>query len=99
MKFLSTLAAALALTAMITAGSTTEAKADGGAVAIGVGVYLLTDALVGRRCDREDWPFNIVAKIADELHGHPGCYHGRHHYHRHHHHHRHHKRHHHHHHY
>jgi hypothetical protein len=74
MKLLSTLAAALALTAMFTASSTTEAKADGGAVAIGVGVYLLTDALVGRHCDRADWPFNIVAKIADELHGRPGCY-------------------------
>lgn len=74
MKLLSTLAAALTLTAAITAGSTTEAKADGGAIAIGVGVYLLTDAVVGRKCHREDWPFNILAKIADELHGHPGCH-------------------------
>jgi hypothetical protein len=74
MKLLSTLAAVLALTATITAGSATQAKADGGAVAIGVGVFLLTDALVGRHCHREEWPFNIVAKIADELQGRPGCH-------------------------
>jgi hypothetical protein len=36
-------------------------------------VYLLTDAIVGRKCHREDWPFNIVAKIADEIHGRDGC--------------------------
>jgi hypothetical protein len=79
MKFIASTAAALALSAMITTGTTTEAKADGGAVAIGVGVYLLADAIVGRKCHREDWPFNIVAKIADELHGRHGCYRGEYH--------------------
>lgn len=79
MKYIASAAAALALSAIITTGSTTEAKADGGAVAIGVGVYLLTDAIVGRKCHREDWPFNILAKVADEIHGRPGCH--RHHYH------------------
>jgi hypothetical protein len=72
--------AALALTAVITTGHTTEAKADGGAIAIGVGAYLLVDALVGRHCHRHEWPFNIVRKVGDELHGHRGCRHHRHHY-------------------
>ena len=76
MKFITSAAAALALSAMITTGATTEAKADGGAVAIGVGVFLLADAIVGRKCHREDWPFNIVAKIVDELHGRHGCHRG-----------------------
>jgi hypothetical protein len=74
MKIFTTAAAALAMTAMMTAGPTNEAKADGGAVAIGVGAYLLVDALVGRRCERHDWPFNIPAKIVDELHGKPACH-------------------------
>ena len=73
MKNLSTAAAALALSAIMTTGATAPAKADGGAIAIGVGVYLLTDAVVGRKCHREEWPFNIVAKIADELRGRDGC--------------------------
>lgn len=73
--------AALALSAAIVAGPSSEAKADGGAVAIGVGVYLVADAIVGKKCQRHHWPFNIVAKIGDELHGRPGCrrYYGRHH--------------------
>ena len=87
MKKILTAFAALGLAAVINTGQTTEAKADGGAVAIGVGVYLLVDALVGRHCDRDDWPFNVIAKVGDELHGRPGC---RPHYHRYHHHHRHH---------
>jgi|EndMetStandDraft_5_1072996.scaffolds.fasta_scaffold08662_6 hypothetical protein len=94
MKKILTTVAALGLAAVINTGHSTEAKADGGAVAIGVGVYLLADALVGRHCYREEWPFNIVRKVGDELHGYPGCppYH-RHRYHRHHHHHHHHHRH------
>ncbi|NJM33647.1 MAG: hypothetical protein HC850_01900 [Rhodomicrobium sp.] len=91
MKTITAAIAALAMSAMFTAGPTTEAKADGGAVAIGVGAYLITDAIVGRKCHRHDWPFNIVAKIADEIHGRRGCYrHGYHdrHHHRHHRHHR-----------
>jgi len=79
MKTLSTAAAALALSAMMTIGSPSEAKADGGAVAIGVGAYLIVDAIVGRKCHRHDWPFNTIAKIADEIHGREGCYrYGRH---------------------
>jgi hypothetical protein len=73
MNRITTAVGALALSAIMTAGATAPAKADGGAVAIGVGVYLLTDAIVGRKCHREDWPFNIVAKIADEIHGRDGC--------------------------
>lgn len=74
MKTISTAFAALMMSAMMTAGSTTEAKADGGAIAIGVGAYLLTDAIVGRKCNRHEWPFNIIRKIADEIHGRTGCY-------------------------
>jgi hypothetical protein len=74
MKTLTTAAAALALTAMMAVGPNTEAKADGGAIAIGVGAYLLVDAIVGRKCHRQDWPFNTLAKIADELHGRHGCH-------------------------
>jgi hypothetical protein len=85
MRGITTAMAALAMTAMLTAGQTTEAKADGGAVAIGVGAYLITDAIVGKKCHRRDWPFNIVGKIADELNGRPGCYrHYRHRHYRHH---------------
>ena len=79
MKTITTACAALAMTAMLTAGTTNEAKADGGVIAIGVGAYLITDAIVGRRCHREEWPFNIVRKIADELHGRQGCYRGEYH--------------------
>ncbi len=74
MKTLTTAAAALAMTAMMAAGPNTEAKADGGAIAIGVGAYLIVDAIVGRRCERQDWPFNTIAKIADELRGREGCH-------------------------
>jgi hypothetical protein len=74
MKTLMTAAAAIAMTAMMAAGPNTEAKADGGAIAIGVGAYLLVDAIVGRKCHREEWPFNTLAKIADELHGRDGCH-------------------------
>ena len=73
MKTLMTAAAALAMTAMMAAGPNTEAKADGGAIAVGVGAYLIVDAIVGRKCHRQDWPFNTLAKIADELHGREGC--------------------------
>ena len=93
MKKVFTTLAALGLAAVISTGNTTEAKADGGAIAIGVGAYLLVDALVGRHCHREEWPFNIITKVGDELRGYPGCapyHHGYHHHHhhgRHHHHH------------
>ena len=75
MKKITTAVAALALTAVMSVGPAQQAKADGGAtVAIGVGVYLLVDHLVGRKCGREEWPLNIIRKIGDELHGRPGCY-------------------------
>lgn len=74
MKKLTTAAAAIAMTAIMAAGPNTEAKADGGAIAIGVGAYLIVDAIVGRKCHRRDWPFNTLAKIADELHGRDGCH-------------------------
>ena len=75
MKKFSTAVAALALTTLMTAGHAQPAKADGGAsIAIGVGIYLLADALVGRECGREEWPLNIIRKIGDELRGRPGCY-------------------------
>ncbi len=73
MKAISTAVAALALSATMTAGSINQAKADGGAIAIGVGIYLLTDAIVGRTCHRDEWPFNVLGKLADEIHGRPGC--------------------------
>ena len=75
MKKITTAVAALALTALMSAGPAQQAKADGGAtIAIGVGAYLLVDHLVGRECGREEWPLNIIRKIGDELHGRPGCY-------------------------
>lgn len=74
MKTLTTTAAALAMTAMMAAGPNSEAKADGGAIAIGVGAYLIIDAIVGHECHRQDWPLNTIAKIADELRGREGCY-------------------------
>jgi hypothetical protein len=87
-RILTTLAA-LSLSLALTAGASTQARADGGATAIGVGAYLLVDAIVGRHCDRHEWPFNIIRKVGDELHGHRGCHHHRHHHHRHHRHHHH----------
>ena len=75
MKTMTTAVAALALTGVMSVGPAQQAKADGGAtVAIGVGVYLLVDHLVGRNCGREEWPLNIIRKLGDELHGRPGCY-------------------------
>lgn len=87
-----TATAGLALFGLMAAGPATEAKADGGAIAIGVGAYLVVDALVGRHCHRDEWPLNLIGKLADEIHGHPGCHehghdHHRHHYHGHHRHH------------
>lgn len=80
MKGISTGVAAIALAAIMAVGPANEAKADGGVIAIGVGAYLLSDAVVGRKCDRHEWPFNIIRKLADELHGRPGCHrHGYHH--------------------
>lgn len=75
MKTISTAMAVLALSIMMSFAPAQQAKADGGAtIAIGVGVYLLADALIGRECGREEWPLNIIRKIGDELRGRPGCY-------------------------
>ena len=80
MKIITTALAALALTTVMSVAPAQQAKADGGVtIAIGVGAFLLADALVGRECGREEWPLNIIRKIGDELHGRPGCYHKRHH--------------------
>lgn len=75
MKKLATATAALALATMMSAGVSNQAKADGGAIAIGVGAYLIVDAIVGEKCKRHDWPLNIPAKIADKLRGKPYCHH------------------------
>lgn len=79
MKTISTAFAALVMTAMMSSGPANEAKADGGVV-LGVGAYLLADAIVGRKCGRDDWPFNFIAKIGDEIHGRRGCYYRGHYY-------------------
>lgn len=84
--------AALAVTLMLMTGSAKEAKADGG-VLLGIGIYLLADAVVGEHCHMNDWPLNTVRKVGRALHGRKPCrrhyghrYHGRHHHaHRHHH--------------
>jgi hypothetical protein len=78
MKIISTAVAALALTTVMSVGPAQQAKADGGAIAIGVGVYLLADALIGRECGSEEWPLNIIRKVGDELHGRPACHRGHH---------------------
>lgn len=87
MKRVLTVAAVLAMSAVFVASAPNEAKADGGVtVAVGVGAYLVGDAIVGRECHIRSWPFNIFTKIGDELHGRRGChrayYHRRHRHHR-----------------
>ena len=89
--------AALAVAIGLMAGTAKEAKADGG-VLLGIGIYLLADAVVGEVCHTDAWPLNTVRKVGRALHGRKPCrrhyghrYHGRHHAHghrhRHHHHH------------
>lgn len=65
--------AAMTLAAALTAGAPTPAKADGGAVLLGVGAFLLVDALVGRHCGQNDWPFNIARTVDHRIHGQDGC--------------------------
>ena len=44
-------------------------RADGGAILIGVGVYLAGDYVVGHTCQMRDWPFNVVRKVYYGLQG------------------------------
>jgi hypothetical protein len=89
MKKIMMAAAAVALSGIVMAGAPREAKADGGAIAIGVTAYLVTDAIIGTECHIRKWPFNLVHKVANELSGRPGCHrvyhrhHCRHHHHHH----------------
>jgi hypothetical protein len=73
MKKLMTMAAAVALSGAVMTAAPHDAKADGGAVAIGVAAYLVTDAIVGDVCHLRAWPFNIIHKVDRELRGKPGC--------------------------
>jgi len=63
----------VALAMSLSAAPVDRAKADGGAVAIGVGAYLVVDYLVGRKCEMHVWPFNIFKKTAYKLKGKPVC--------------------------
>lgn len=69
----------VALAISLAAVPVDRAKADGGAVAVGVGAYLVVDYLVGRKCEMHVWPLNIIKKTAYELKGKPACkpYHDR----------------------
>ncbi len=68
----------VALAVALAAAPVDRAKADGGAVAIGVGAYLVADYLVGRKCETHVWPFNIIQKAAYTIKGKPVCKHYRH---------------------
>ena len=73
MKFPSTGLALLGIAAMLAMIPAHQAKADGGATAIGVGVYLAGDYVVGRKCRMHLWPFNIITKVAYAVHGRRVC--------------------------
>ena len=64
--------AAIAVAIMLMAGSAKEAKADGGLL-LGIGIYLLADAVVGEVCHMDDWPLNTVRKVGKALHGRKPC--------------------------
>lgn len=78
MKLTLTTFAALTVAAMVTIAPAQKAKADGGAVAIGVGVYLVGDYVVGRTCHMRDWPFNVIRKVYYGLQGKRVCRYHRH---------------------
>ena len=78
MKKLMAMAAAVAMSGAVMTAAPHEAKADGGAIAIGVAAYLVTDAIVGDVCHLRTWPFNIIVKVGRELEGKRACH--RHHY-------------------
>ena len=69
MKLISTVLATLTLTAIVAAAPAYKGKADGGAIAIGVGVYLAGDYVVGRTCHMRDWPFNAIRNVYYGLQG------------------------------
>src|SRR5262245_36097606 len=69
MKLISTALVALMMTAIVPAVTNQPAKADGGAILIGVGVYLAGDYVVGHTCQMRDWPFNVVRKVYYGLQG------------------------------
>jgi hypothetical protein len=72
----SSLVIAAAAIAVVSAVSTAKpAKADGG-VLLGVGIYLVTDLVVGKKCHIPYFPFNIVKKVAYGLKGVPVCKYG-----------------------
>lgn len=73
MKKILMVTAMVALSALLMASAPREAKADGGVV-VGVGAYLVGDAVVGHHCRINSWPFNIVTKLGNELHGRRGCH-------------------------
>ena len=64
--------AGVALATVVTLAPVSEAKADGG-ILIGVGVYLVGDYIVGRKCQMHHWPLNIATKVAYGLHGKRVC--------------------------
>ena len=72
MRFLQVKLVGATLAATLALAPTQEAKADGGAL-VGVGVYLVGDYAVGRKCRMRHWPFNIVTKVAYGLHGKRVC--------------------------
>lgn len=69
MKLISAAVVALTMTAVLSPLTSPTAKADGGAILIGVGVYLAGDYVVGHTCQMRDWPFNVVRKVYYGLHG------------------------------
>ncbi len=73
MKKLLTVAGGAALAVSLAAAPMDRAKADGGAIAIGVGAYLVVDYLVGEKCHMHKWPFNLIKKTAYEIKGEPVC--------------------------
>jgi len=77
MRLLSAGLAGVALATVLTLAPVREARADGG-VLIGVGVYLVGDYIVGRKCRMHHWPLNIPTKIVYGLHGKRVCRYHRH---------------------
>ncbi len=73
MKTLLTGLSGIALAVTLAVAPVDRAKADGGAVAIGVGAYLVVDYIVGEKCAMHVWPFNLITKTAYTLKGKPVC--------------------------